>query len=49
MNIYINISTAVLLNYRGVDSGTRASDVNMEIRELRQFKNEDRVKSIQII
>ena len=37
------------LNYRGVDSGTRASDVIMEIREISQFKKEDRVKSNQII
>ena len=44
----INYST-LYLEYRGVDTGTRAGDVKMEIRELHQFKNEDRVNFIQII
>ena len=43
----INYSTWYL-KYRGVDEETRTSDVNMDIRELSQFKNEARVKSILI-
>ena len=35
--------------YKGIDAGTRAIDMNMEIRDLRKFKNKDRFNSIQII
>ena len=43
----INYSTWYL-KYRGVDADIGTSNGNIEIRELYQFKNEDRVKSIQI-
>ena len=37
------------LKYKGIDAVTRAIDMNMEIRDLRKFKNKDRFNSIQII
>ena len=50
--IYIFIKTINYsiwnFKYKDVDAGTRSSDVNMEIRELHQLKNDDMVKSIQM-
>ena len=50
--IYIFIKTINYsiwnLKYKDVDAGTRSSDVNMEIRELHQLKNDNMVKSIQM-
>ena len=43
--IYMSITTINYstwdLKYRGVDAGTRASDVNMEIRKIHPLNNKD--------
>ena len=48
MFIKILIYSPWYLKDRGVYTGTIYSDVNMEIRDLHQFKNKDMVNSIKL-